>query len=185
MLEKREKEWFELEAKAKQMLENVRLLPQAETTKNFVPTLHLWISPTFTPEKHWIFYKPRPQINPQPQPLVRQLIWQKQRDFNRLNDPLTGLREGFHAEPTFETKTVEIEKETLETWHQQLSEIRFPAFARDEVFGLDGETFGVEIIGFYHQARVAWWSVYPQEWQKLVDWFEKIQDFLEEKFNDR
>jgi len=182
MIEKREKEWQELEAKAMRMLENPRLLPKDETTKNFAPTLHLWITPTFTPDKHWVFYKPRPQINPPPKPFVRQLIWQKQSDFKRLNDPLTGLQEGFHAEPTFETRTVEIEKEMLEILYQQLSEIRFPAFVRDEILGLDGERFGVEILGFYHQARVSWWSVYPKEWQEIVVWFEKTQKLLEENF---
>jgi hypothetical protein len=182
MQENRGKEWQELETKAIQMLENPRFLPKDETSKNFLPTLHLWISPTFTPEKHWVFYKPQRQLNPQPQPFVRQMIWQKQSDFQRLNNPLIGLQEGFHTEPTFETKTVEIEKQMLENLHQQLSEIRFPAFAKDEILGLDGERFGVEILGFYHQARVSWWSVYPKEWQKLVDWFEKNQRFLEEKF---
>ena len=182
MIEKREKEWQELEAKARQRLENPRLLPKDETTKNFTPVLHLWIAPTFTPEKHWVFYKPRPQLNPLPKPFIRQIIWQKQLDSKRLSNPLTGLQEGFHTEPTFETKTVEIEKEMLETLHRQLSEIRFPAFVRDDVLGLDGERFGVEIIGFYHQARVSWWSVYPGEWQNLAAWFEKIHEFLEESF---
>ena len=182
MIEKREKEWQELELKARQMLENPQLLPKDETTRNFTPTLHLWITPTFTPEKHWVFYKPRPQINPPPKPFVRQMIWRKESDFQRLNDSLTGLQEGFHAEPTFETKTALIEKEMFETLHQQLSEIRFPAFARDEIRGLDGESCGVEILGFYHQARVSWWSVYPDDWQELVRWFEKIQEFLEENF---
>lgn len=182
MIEDREKEWKNLQAKALQVLENPRILPNDLQVKQFDQTLHLWISPTFTPEKHWIFYTPQPQINPQPKPFVRQMIWQKQSDFQRLNNPLIGFQEGFHAEPTFEIKTVEIEKEFLENLHQQLSEIRFPAFATDEILGLDGENFGVEILGFYHQARVSWWSVYPKEWQKLVDWFEKIHIFLEEKF---
>jgi hypothetical protein len=182
MIEKREKEWQELEQKALQMLENPQLLPKDETTKKGVLTLHLWISPTFTPDKHWFFYKPQPQINPPPKPFVRQMIWQKQNDFQRLNNPLIGLQEGFHAEPTFETKTIEIEKEMLEKLHQQLSEISFPAFASDEILGLDGERFGIETTAFYHQARVSWWSVYPKEWQKLVDWFEKTQEFLEKSF---
>jgi hypothetical protein len=182
MIEKREKEWQELERKALQMLENPQFLPKDETTRHFAPTLHLWISPTFTPDKHWIFYKPRPQINPPPNPFVRQMIWQRQSDFQRLNDPLVGLREGFHIEPTFETKTVEIEREMPKNLHRQLSEISFPAFANEEILGLDGEKFGIEIIGFYHQARVSWWSVYPKEWQKLVDWFEKTQEFLEKSF---
>src|ERR1043165_6290740 len=111
MIEDREKEWQKLSEKAVQMLENPRSLPKDEVNKNFLPTLHLWLSPTFAPEKHWIFYQPRWQLNPQPKPFVRQMIWQQQSDFQRLNNPLIGLQEGFHADPTFETKTVEVEKE--------------------------------------------------------------------------
>lgn len=183
MIEKREKEFHELEQKVLQMFENPRLLPKDETTKHFVLTLHLWISPTFTPDKHWFFYEPQQQLNPQPNPFVRQLVWQKQGDFHRLNNPLIGLQEGFHIEPTFEIKKVEIEKETLENWHKQLSEISFPAFAKDEIRGLDGERFGVETLGFYHQARISWWSVYPKEWQNIVEWFGKTTDYLKTEFS--
>ncbi len=183
MIEKREKEWQELETKARQMLADPRLLPKDETTKHFAPVLHLWISPTFTPEKHWVFYKPQPQINPLPKPFVRQMVWQRQTDFKRLNDPLTGLKEGFHAEPTFETKTVGIEPEIFNNLHDRLSEIRFPAFAKDEILGLDGERFGIETLGFYHQTKVSWWSAYPKEWQELVSWFEKTEAFLKAEFS--
>lgn len=185
MTEKREKEFQELEQKALRMLENPRFLPEDETTRNFVPTLHLWIAPTFTPDRHWYFYEPQRQLNPQPKPFVRQMIWQRQSDFQRLNNPLTGLQRGFHTEPTFEIKKFEIEKEMFENLHRQLSEISFPAFAKDEILGLDGERFGIETLGFYHQARVSWWSVYPKEWQNIVEWFEKTKGFLENEFSNQ
>lgn len=182
MSERREKEVWELEQNALRMLENPNLLPQDETTKHFSPTLHLWISPTFTPDKHWFFYKPQRQLNPQPKPFVRQMIWLRENDLRRLSDPLVGLQEGFHPEPTFEIKKVEIEKEIFENLHKQLSELSFPAFAKDEILGLDGERYGVETLGFYHRARVSWWSVYPDEWNNLVEWFEKTRNFLENEF---
>lgn len=183
MLEKRENEFQELEQKALRIIENPQLLPIDETTKNFVPTLHLWIAPTFSPDRHWYFYKPQRQLNPQPKPFVRQMIWQKQTDFRRLNDPLIGLKEGFHTEPTFEIKKFEIEKEVLENLHKQLSEISFPAFVEDEILGLDGQQSGVETLGSYHRARVSWWSVYPKEWQNIAEWFEKTRKFLENEFS--
>ena len=183
MLENREKEFQELEQKVLRMLENPALLPKDQTTKHFAPTLHLWIAPTFSPDKHWFFYEPHRQLNPPPKPFVRQMIWQKEIDFQRLNDPLTGLREGFHTEPTFEIKKVEIEKEILENLHEQLSEISFPVFVKDEMLGLDGEKRGVETLGFYHQARVSWWSVYPKQWQNIARWFEKTAKYLETEFS--
>jgi hypothetical protein len=185
MIENREKEWQELHTKATQMLENPRLLPKDETNKLFIPILHLWISPTFTNEKHWVFYKPQTQINPPPKPFVQQLIWRKDADFQRLNNPLIGLQEGFHIEPTFEIKTVEIENEIYQKFYESLAKIELPAFIKEEVFGLDGENFGIETLGFYHNAKITWWSAFPKEWQNLVEWFEKIRKFLEENFNDR
>lgn len=185
MLEKREKEFQELEQKALRMLENPKLLPNDETTKNFTATLHLWISPSFTPDKHWYFYKPHRRLNPQPKPFIRQMIWQKQNDFQRLNDPLIGLKEGFHTEPTFEIKKIEIEKEFFEKLNKQLSEISFPPFVEDEMLGLDGQQSGIETLGFYHRTRVSWWSVYPKEWQSIVEWFEKTRHYLETEFSKK
>lgn len=184
MIEKREEEWQKLEAKALQMLENPRLLPKDETIKHFIPILHLWIAPTFTPHKHWVFCKARPQVNPQPKPIVRQLIWQRNADFQRLNNPLIGLQEGFHIEPTFEIRTIEIDNEKLKNLHEDLTQVQFSAFIKDENLGLDGEHFGVETLDFYHNAKVSWWSSYPEEWKELVNWFEKIRKFLEEEFGE-
>jgi len=184
MIEKRDDEWYELEAKARQMLENSQFFPKDETIKHFIPTLHLWITPSFTPEKHWVFYDPRPQLNPLPKPRVRQFVWKKQEDYKRLNDPLIGLKEGFHSEPTFEIKTIEIERENFKRLHEDLAEIHFPAFIKDDFLGLDGEHFGVETLGAYHKAKVSWWSAFPPEWKNLVDWYKKIREFLEREFNE-
>lgn len=180
----REKEWQNLQIKAQQMLDNPRFLPKDETTRKFIPTLHLWLNPTFTPEKHWIFYKPQPQINPQPKPIVQQIIWEKVKDYQRLNNPLIGLKEGFHTEPTFNIKTITVEKEMFDKFHSDLAKIEIPPFVKYEILGLDGEHFGVETLGLYHNAKITWWSSYPKEWQELVNWYEKVRKFLEEKFND-
>ncbi|MBX7173679.1 MAG: hypothetical protein K1X72_22105 [Pyrinomonadaceae bacterium] len=184
MIENREKEWQQLQSNASQILDNPKLLPIDEKTKNFIPILHLWISPTFTPEKHWIFYKPQSQINPQPKPLIKQVIWKKTEDFKRLNEPLVGIKEGFHLEPTFEIKLAEIELEKLIKIIVNLAKISLPPFIKDEILGLDGEHFGIETLGNYHNARVIWWSSFPKEWKELINWFEKKRIFLEEKFSE-
>ncbi|MCU0237998.1 MAG: hypothetical protein MUC29_01035 [Pyrinomonadaceae bacterium] len=185
MTENRKKEWQELESKAQQMLDNPRLLPKDLHIKQFNQTLHLWISPTFTPEKHWIFNVPQHQLNPQPKPIVQQIIWQKDKDFQRLNNPLIGLQEGFHTEPTFEIKTIEIEFDFYQKLRSNLSEIQFPPFIKENILGIDGEYFGVKTLDNYHSAKTVWWSDFPKEWKELIDWYEKVRKFLEEKFNDR
>lgn len=174
MTENREDQRQQLEATAQQILDNPRLLPRDFAAKHFNPTLHLWISPTFTPEKHWVFYEPQAQINPQPKPIVRQFIWNERFDFEHLP-----------TEPTFEIKTVEIELEKLRSWQNQLSKISFPAFISEDYNGRDGEIVGIETLNFFHSAKISWWSEYPAEWQNLVDWYEKVRKFLEENFNDR
>ncbi len=181
MTETHEKQWQQLQTTARQMLDNPRLLPKDFATKHFNPTLHLWISPTFTPEKHWVFSEPQAQVNPQPKPIVQQIIWQQNTDFQRWrNSP-----EDFQIEPTFEIKTVEIDREKLRGWQNQLSKIHLPPFIQTEMNGRDGEIVGIETLDYFYSGRISWWSEYPKEWQNLVDWFGKIRKFLEEKFNDR
>lgn len=184
MTENREKEWLNLLSKATQMLENPRLLPTDRKNKQFNPTLHLWISPSFTPAKHWIFYKPQLQINPQPKPVVREIVWERIKDYERLHNPLVGLKEGFHTEPTFNIKTIEVEKEFFDKLHNDLAKIQITPFIKNEILGLDGEHFGVETLGSYHSAKITWWSSFPEEWRELVDWYEKVRKFLEENFSE-
>jgi len=180
MIEKLEKEWKELERKALQMLENPRLLHKDSQVENFSQTLHLWISPTFTPEKHWVFYQPQAQINPPPKPSVQQIIWQRNADFQRVkNSP-----EAFHDEPTFEIKTIEIEKENYSKIRSELSKIKLSPFIEVEMNGRDGEICGVETLDSFYSGRIVWWSEYPEEWKELADWYEKVKKFLEEKFNE-
>lgn len=182
MIENRENEWQNLQTKMTQMLEKPRLLPKDLQIKNFNQTLHLWVSPTFTPEKHWIFYTPQLQINPQPKPMVQQIIWQRETDFQRLNDPLIGLQEGFHIEPTFEIKTIEIESEFYRKLRAELAKIKLPPFIEEEMNGHDGEIFGMETLNLFYSGRITWWSSPPVKWKELVDWYEKVRRFLEEKF---
>jgi len=180
MIEDRENEWQNLQAKALQMLENPRLLPKDLQIKNYNQTLHLWISPTFTPEKHWIFYTPQPQLNPQPKPIVQQIIWQKGADFQRLNN----LQEDFQFEPTFEIKTVEIEKENYSKIRLELSKIKLSPFIEVESDGRDGEIFGVETLDLFYSGRITWWSSSAVEWHELIDWYEKVGKFLEKNFGE-
>ena len=76
------------------------------------------------------------------------------------------------------------EVEKLKKINDKLTEISLPPFIKDEILGLDGEHFGVETLGNYHNARITWWSSFPKEWEELINWFEKIRRFLEEKFSE-
>lgn len=179
MTEEHEKEWQSFQSTAQQMLDNPRLLPNDLQIRQFNQTLHLWISPTFTPENHWVFNIPQPQINPQSKPIVQQIIWQRDADFQRLMN----LQESLQIEPTFEIKTVEIEWDVYRKLRAELSKIQLPPFLEVEMSGRDGELFGVETLDLFYSGRIIWWSSYPDEWKELVDWYEKVRKILEEKFN--
>lgn len=162
------------------MLDNPRLMLKDLQIRQFNQTLHLWISPVFTPEKHWVFNEPQRQINPQPKPIVQQIVWQREADFRRLKN----LPEGFQLEPTFEIKTIEIEWEFYWRIRVELAKIQLPPFLEVEMDGRDGEIFGVETLDLFYSGRITWWSSYPQEWKELVDWYERIRKFLQEKFSN-
>lgn len=178
MIENREKEWQSLQSAARQMLDNPRFLPKDLQVRQFNQSLHLWISPTFTPEKHWVFNCPQPQINPPPNPIVQQIIWQREADFQRWNS----TPENFQPEPTFEMKTIEIEREVYLKLRAELAKIRVSPFIETEMNGRDGDIFGVETLDLFYSGRIVWWSAYPEEWKELADWYEKARKFLEEKF---
>jgi hypothetical protein len=181
MTETHEKEWQNFQSTAQQMIDNPRLLPKDLQIRQFNQTLHLWISPTFTPEKHWVFNIPQHQLNPQPKPIVQQIIWQKDVDFQRLRNST----DDFQIEPTFEIKTIEIEWEFCSKLSFNLSKIQLPPFIEVEISGRDGEMFGVETLDLFYNGRIIWWSEPPNEWKELVDWYDKVRKFLEENFNDR
>jgi len=65
----------------------------------------------------------------------------------------------------------------------KLSKIKIPPFLDVEMNGRDGELFGVETLDYFYNAKISWWSEYPEEWKELADWYEKIKTFLEEQFN--
>lgn len=184
MIEKRDIEWQNLRAKAAQMLETPRLLPKDLQVKHFDQTLHLWISPTFTPEKHWIFYTPQPQLNPLPKPVVQQIIWRRDTDFQRMMNAETDLQDAFQIEPTFEIKTVELERKFYREIRTELSKIQIPPFIEEEMDGRDGEIFGVETLDLFYGGRIIWWSECPHSWKELADWSENVREFLEKSFNE-
>jgi hypothetical protein len=92
---------------------------------------------------------------------------------------LTGLREGFHVEPTLTSTFKPIERPRFDELLNTLARINLSVFARDEMLGLDGESFGVATLGIYHGAHVHWWSVHPKGWEPLAAWLTDAVAFLD------
>ena len=186
MIERCEKEWSELENKAFELLRSFRLLSKKEVSKLYNPMLRLWIYPSFQPYQVWYFCEPHFKAAHLKNFKIIGAIWDRNEDYRRLSDPLKGLKEGFEAEPRIEVSSIEIEREFFEKIFDELKQIQFPAFANyRKSIGIDGVRSGIETFDTTHKTSISWWSVYPDEWQNIIDWFEKTVDLIEEKFNDR
>jgi hypothetical protein len=184
MIEKREKEWNELEAKAEKLLNNPYLLLRKDAILKFYdPILRLWIYPSFEPYQVWLFNEPNFKTIHVENLKVIRAVWNRNEDYLRLNHPLEGLKDGFHTEPKLEIESIEMEKELFNKIFSDLQQIQFPVFANyRKSIGIDGIRYGIETFDFTHRTNISWWSVYPEEWQNLIEWFEKTTDFLQAKF---
>ena len=129
MIENRKNEWSELEAKAMEILENPRLLPKDAILKFYQPVLRVWIYPSFSPYKVWVFSNPDfKTIRPKNLKVI-EVTWDKNEDYRRLNNPLEGLKKGFGTRPKLEIKSIEIESEVFESIYTELKQVQFSAFA--------------------------------------------------------
>ncbi len=183
MIEKRQKEIKELEENAMQILDNPELLPKDSAFNFWNPILRLWVYPSFETYKVWVFYEANYQTIKLTDISIREITWDRLADLERLMNPLEGLKKGFDTKPQIESKSVKIEAESFKDIFNSLQNIDFPAFANyKRNIGVDGVYYGIETIDFTHNTTVSWWSVYPKEWEKLIEWFEKVTNFLEETF---
>lgn len=99
MIERREKEWAELESKATDLIEHPDLLPKGEHLRGFVPRFRLWRYPAFESYQLWIVYQKSDL-----QAVARKVMWDRIADMTRLSNPLEGLKKGFHTNPNLNIK---------------------------------------------------------------------------------
>jgi hypothetical protein len=102
---------------------------------------------------------------------VRRIIWDRltQPPFQAADGPMTYGTDGVIAE-------TQVERLLDELHHLSLPP--FPAPAK--IIGLDGVSYGVEFGDHYCSTRLSWWSHYPEEWQPLVDWYDRAITLFEE-----
>jgi hypothetical protein len=79
----------------------------------------------------------------------------------RFADPLQGLREGFDAPPTITVRDGQIARESVTSWLQEVARIRIALFGVEAPWGVDGESWGIEVIRPFLQARLEWWGDGP------------------------
>jgi hypothetical protein len=185
MVEKRQDEWRELEEKTIRLLSNPNLLPIDAIAKYYQPILRLWIYPSLSSFKVWIFCEPDFRTTNKKDLIVCEVTWDRNADYKRLANPLEGLKKGFDSEPRLEIKSLEIEREIFDEIFSELKHVQFTAFANNtKTIHVDGVRCGIEAFDFTHRTSISWWCDSPDEWRNLFEWFEKTTDFLQAKFSE-
>ena len=106
-----------------------------------------------------------------------------------MHNPLIGVQHAlrFAPVPTINVRMMEISsgelgRDEIDARLDSLSNLRLRPFIQNRPWGLDGESWGLELFGFGGMSRLQWWCEGPQEWRDLVDWTEssirKFRDLL-------
>jgi hypothetical protein len=61
---------------------------------------------------------------------------EREADYKRLNAPLTGLQQGFHAQPTFNVETTPLDRQEFDGIHVRLAALSLPPFMQTGVLDL-------------------------------------------------
>jgi len=175
--ENRGHEFLEVERLAVSYMKHPHEMPKAQSLAAWKPIVLLWDFPSFRPYRSWGIFQRRERRASKDLSLVRQITWDRGADAERLSNPLTGLREGFHVQPTLEVRDRPLDTARLERFLDELRSISFPAFCA-QGFGIDGDIFGVA----YPQLSlsVEWWCEGPASWEALTHWAYTMREWLSE-----
>ena len=153
-----------------------KFLSKAKKQKNFQPIFHLWIKPNFSEATHWIFYNPAQQLNPQPDPKILKISWDRKNDMGRFTS--ADLSE---LEPNFIIDIRDITWISFKSILEKLRSIEIPLFQSGEFFGRDGDTFGAETFGIQN-TKIVWHKEISDEWKKLHEVFLETENILRNLF---
>ncbi len=180
-VERREREWSDLQNRALYLLENVEQLAPREPIRGLHPVLRLWVYPSYESYTAWTIFRTIPNAAPE-LTIVRLSAWDRPFDSRRLREPLEGAKNGFSTEPTFEVRDAVLSPEDVAKLHLERKFTISLTTARD-VVGLDGTSSGLHTYGFLGGVRLSWWQNGPQEWRELITWSAEIRMFLTELFS--
>lgn len=173
--EQREPEFRALEKLAMGYLRSPQSIPKADDIVGWRFCLRLWHYPSFCEYRAWGLFQLHERGNRQVRSLVRQVTWDQQSDAKRLFQPIIGLEQGFHCQPTMEVRDRPIDTDELSVRLDELNGISFPAFATRGI-GIDGETYGIEYPN--HGASVEWWCEGPDSWSGLTSLASSVRNWL-------
>jgi hypothetical protein len=182
----KEREWHErqapkidllrqTEALAIAKLEQPRQLLDHEAPEWAASQLRLWHYPSFAPYKSWsIHYNRRVDKY-----LLYRVSWDRDKDVDRI-DKFTEI-ELAQADPTpsIQFQSTKIRREEIDKRLAELRRLTFPIFIENQLVGIDGDWFGIEMGDGFVSSRISWWSEGPPEWVEVISWYRGMMDFFE------
>ncbi len=183
-MEHRPEELATLKSRAQSALEHPDLLEPHARLHEMHQLLRLWHDPAFGNPTTWAIFESRAGASTSRrsqlsfQLAAREVTWKRQHDMGRFSDPLQGVREGFHAPPTIRVQDGAIAQKLIESWLQEVHQIRLPVLGVTPAVGLDGESWGIEVDQPFLLVRLQWWEDGPTEWAPFIQAVVQLQRLL-------
>ena len=116
--------------------------------------------------------------------LIREITWHRQGDLRQFNNPMEWLRRHDDHDPTLTVRDGLVSAAAFHNKMAELESISIPVLPDEDVFGLDGETFELELgLNSLSSVCVEWWCEGPVEWKGLTSWFEAVLNLLQDSLN--
>jgi len=123
------------------------------------------------------------------EPVVRQAVWQRWADMERVREAIGQDREPVFLKPTIGVRDGAVSRERLASFLREACAFRVPAvwFNDTESVTSDIGDFGFE---FFSQdqppaaLRMQWSFDMPPEWRPIVEWHARLREFLEDCLAD-
>lgn len=178
MIENREEEWAQLEARAFRLLEHAKEVEPREGIRRYGSLLRLWHYPAFEPQRTWTILTPGRKATPGTPPLAREVTWDRSADHQRMFGPPLGIEQGFGTQPSIRLREGVLPESGLHRLLEAGAHLTVPIINSGNQVGLEGEYFGLETYTVSPNVRVQWWCDGPTEWRHFTDWVGGLRSFL-------
>jgi hypothetical protein len=126
----------------------------------------------------------RPMFSETGAPLVRQAIWQRSVDLDRLYEEIPGATEVVAFRPTITVRDASVPNERFSPLMEVASDFHLPVvWSGDrEAHALDVGSVGLEFFGDSQPPavlRLEWSIEKPASWEPVIAWHGEIRKFLE------
>jgi len=176
-IERREREWADLQNRALHLLENTDQLAPRDPVRALHPLLRLWVYPSYEAYLSWTVFRSLP--NAEPETIIARIAaWDRPYDARRMREPIETPQIN---DPTFVVRDHILPPEAATALNLERKFAVTLATARDSV-GLDGTSSGLQTYGFMGGVRLSWWQNGPPEWREIITWTAEIRQYLTDLF---